>query len=56
MTANACGVPVFAGPIEGTSIGNLIVQFLAAGEFASLQEARDSVRASFSIEEILPVE
>ena len=56
MTANACGVPVFAGPIEGTSIGNLIVQFLAAGEFASLQEARDSVKASFSIEEILPVE
>ena len=52
MTAKTVGLPVFAGPVEGTAIGNLIVQFIAAGEFKDLQEARDAIRASFDIKEI----
>ena len=52
MTAKAIGLPVYAGPVEGTAIGNLIVQFIAAGEFASLQAARDAIRMSFDIKEI----
>ena len=54
LTAKATGLPVLAGPTEGTAIGNLLVQMLAAGEFASLQEARDAVRTSFEIKEFLP--
>lgn len=54
MTANATGLPVFAGPIEGTSIGNLIVQMIAGGEFASLQDARDCVARSFDVRRIDP--
>lgn len=54
LTANACGLPVYAGPVEGTSIGNLIVQFLVAGEYESLQEARDAIRSSFDIQVIMP--
>lgn len=52
MTAKAIGLPVYAGPVEGTAIGNLIVQFIAAGEFTDLQAARDAIRVSFDIKEI----
>lgn len=53
-TANACGVPVFAGPTEGTALGNLMTQMIATGEFASLQEARACVARSFNIQRIDP--
>ena len=52
MTSRACGLPVYAGPVEGTAIGNLIVQFIAAGEFSDPQAARDAIRVSFDIKEI----
>lgn len=54
MTANATGLPVYAGPIEGTSIGNLIVQMISGGEFAGLQDARDCVARSFDVRRIDP--
>ena len=54
MTANAAGLSVYAGPVEGTAIGNLIVQMIAAGEFDSLQTARDAIKQSFDIKEVLP--
>ena len=53
-TAQATGLPVYAGPVEGTAIGNLIVQMIHAGEFENLQEARDAIRASFEIKEVNP--
>ena len=49
LTANACKLPVYAGPIEGTSLGNLCVQMLTAGEFTGLSEARDAIRNSFDV-------
>jgi rhamnulokinase len=45
-TAEAAGLPVLAGPEEATQIGNLLVQAIALGELASLDEAREVVRAS----------
>ena len=54
MTANAAGLPVYAGPVEGTAIGNLIVQMISGGEFGGLQASRDAVRNSFDIKEIKP--
>jgi rhamnulokinase len=42
-TARATGLPVIAGPAEATSIGNLMVQAVTAGEFDSLPSARDAV-------------
>ena len=43
LTAEATGLEVFAGPVEGTAIGNLIVQMIAGGEFADLALARAAV-------------
>ena len=43
LTAEATGLEVFAGPTEGTAIGNLIVQMVAAGEFKDLAEARQAI-------------
>ncbi len=53
-TADACGLPVLAGPVEGTSLGNLVVQFMVAGEVGSLQAARDMIASSFEVKEIDP--
>lgn len=40
MTANACNIPVKAGPIEATVLGNILVQLIAMGEIKDLDEAR----------------
>ncbi len=51
LTAQATGVPVYAGPTEATAIGNLSAQMMAAGELADLKEARACVFRSFPIKE-----
>lgn len=40
MTADATGLPVIAGPVEATVIGNALVQLIALGEIADLRQAR----------------
>jgi rhamnulokinase len=50
FAADATGLPVVAGPVEATAIGNLLVQGMALGHLASLEEARQVVRNSFPVE------
>ena len=38
---------MIAGPEEATLVGNLLVQAMALGELASLDEVREVVRRSF---------
>ena len=52
LTAEATGLEVFAGPTEGTAIGNLIVQFIAAGVFKDLVDARAAVARSFDVKRV----
>ena len=49
ITAKMTGLPVYAGPVEGTAIGNLLVQMIAGEELKDLQEAREVIRRSFDI-------
>ncbi|MDE5561735.1 MAG: rhamnulokinase [Bacteroidaceae bacterium] len=46
FTADALGVPVLAGPVEATAMGNILVQAMAAGEVSGLTELREIVRRS----------
>ncbi len=48
FTADALGIPVWAGPVEATAMGNILVQAMAAGEVADLAEIRQIVRQSVS--------
>jgi sugar (pentulose or hexulose) kinase len=54
FTADATGLPVIAGPVEATTLGNIAVQMLATGLVPSLQEARDLVERSFPTERFEP--
>lgn len=49
FTADACGRPVHAGPVEATAIGNVLLQAMARGKLATLAEARAVVARSFPV-------
>ncbi|MGG1516057.1 rhamnulokinase family protein [Paenibacillus oryzisoli] len=55
-TSNAIGKPVWAGPAEGSAIGNLAVQWIARGEFADIWEARKVIRESFPVKVYEPAQ
>lgn len=54
FTASALGIPVVAGPVECTALGNILVQAKAAGAVSTLQELRDVVKANVETTTILP--
>src|SRR5581483_6243376 len=54
LTADACNRPVFAGPVEATALGNVLVQARADGEIKNLSELRASVRNSCDLREFTP--
>jgi rhamnulokinase len=54
LTADVTGLPVVAGPVETTALGNALVQLVALGELAGLAEARDVVRAGEPVEHLEP--
>jgi rhamnulokinase len=56
FTADATGLPVFAGPAEATVLGNIGIQMLATGCFSSLAEARSTIENSFPTKPFLPSE
>ena len=47
--ADACGIPVVAGPVEATAAGNALMQAIASGRIGDLGQARAVVRNSFRL-------
>lgn len=54
LTADACGRPVVAGPVEATALGNVLIQARSAGDLESLDEIRTVVRNSSDLQEFTP--
>jgi rhamnulokinase len=54
FTANAIGRPVWAGPVEASAIGNLVVQYIALGQITDLKEARAIIKQSFPLQTYEP--
>ncbi|MCY8204637.1 rhamnulokinase [Bacillus sp. N12A5] len=54
LTADMSGKAVYAGPIEATAIGNVLMQMIAAKEVKDIKEARETVRNSFPIKVFTP--
>lgn len=40
LTSQSLGMPVVAGPIEATALGNIVLQLIALGEIESVDEGR----------------
>jgi rhamnulokinase len=56
FTADACGLPVVAGPVEATALGNVLVQTRSSGALTTLAEMRSVVRASSVLKRYEPRE
>ena len=56
LCANACQLPVSAGPVEASAESTDMYASIDAGEIAGLDEARALIRQSFAIQEFLPQE
>jgi rhamnulokinase len=54
LCADACQLPVSAGPVETAALGNVCVQLMALGAVGSLADARAIVKRSFPVEEFVP--
>ena len=52
LTARETGKEVFAGPVEGTAVGNLVCQMIARGEYADLKAARENIALSFDVKQV----
>jgi len=52
LTAAACNLPVYAGPTEGTALGNIASQMISMGVLSDYKTARELIRNSFDIKEV----
>lgn len=53
-TADALGIPVIAGPVEATAIGNLMLQARTAGLVADRWQMRRLIADAFSVKTFFP--
>ena len=54
LTADELGIPVFAGPVEGTAIGNIMMQAKAAGLVKDRWEMRRIIGNSIEVKTYYP--
>ena len=56
LTARELGIPLVAGPVEATAKGNILLQAMATGEIAGLEELRQVSAASTELVHYDPTE
>ena len=56
MTADSIGLPVVTGPVEGTAIGNIMLQAKAAGLVSDRFEMRSIIAKSIEMKTYFPLE
>ncbi len=56
LSADFTGLPVYAGPVEATVLGNLAAQLIALGAVRDVREARRVIADSFPVKTYLPRE
>jgi rhamnulokinase len=54
LCADACEVPVRAGPVETSALGNACLQLVGLGVLPSLDAARALIRRSYPVEDYTP--
>ncbi len=54
FTADATGIPVYAGPVEATAIGNILTQAMALKRITSVNELRSIVQNSSDLKDYPP--
>lgn len=55
LTANASSLPVFAGPVEATALGNILIQSKTRGNIRSIDEGRSIIKNVYHIKKYLPL-
>ena len=54
-TANALNMPVICGPVEGTALGNVLMQIKASGKVHTLEQMREICERSVDLVTYMPV-
>ena len=54
MTANSLSIPVLTGPVEGTAMGNIMMQAKASGLVSNIFEMRQIIADSIDMKTYLP--
>ena len=54
MTADCTGIPVIAGPVEATALGNILIQLVALGEVKDIEEGRARIAATEPVKRFAP--
>lgn len=54
MTANCINMPVIAGPVEATALGNIILQLIALGEIESVEQGRQIIANTEKVKTYTP--
>lgn len=54
LTANSINMPVYAGPIEATALGNIMLQLIALGCLKDVDEGRRIIAKSEAIKQYTP--
>lgn len=54
MTADCLGIPVDAGPMEATALGNIMLQLIALGELESVEQGRRIIAESEAVTTYTP--